>query len=118
MAAAGSADVPQPGGYSLRTFSVPFASHLCPVQKLDAACKSRIRSFGHVQLCGVLHACWQTKESVDGLYLICLLYRDYLCLASAGKVEQVYTIQALIARKSLYVEEVDNNRGWCSAQHT
>jgi hypothetical protein len=43
--------------------------------------------------------------------MICLLYRDVLCLASAAKVEQVYTIQACISRGGVTVEEVDNGRG-------
>ncbi len=73
--------------------------------------KSRIRSFGHVQLCGVLHACWQTKDGVKGSYMVCLLYREWLCLASASKVEQIYTVQACLALHSTSAEEVDNGRG-------
>jgi hypothetical protein len=48
---------------------------------------------------------------VDGQYLICLLYRDFLLLASATKPEQLYTIQACIGLNELRVEEVDNGRG-------
>ena len=80
-------------------------------QRLDAASKNRIRSFGHVQLCGTLHVCWSTKDDVGGRYMICLLYRDVVCLASPAKVEQVYTIQACINLSGVTVEEVDNGRG-------
>ncbi len=66
---------------------------------------------GHVQLCGVLHVCWQTKDGVKGSYMICLLYRDWLYLASAGKSDQIYTIQACIALNKIKVEDVDNGRG-------
>ncbi len=80
-------------------------------QRLDATSKSRIRSFGHVKLCGVLHACWKTTDGVKGSYMVCLLYREWLCLASAAKSDQLYTIQACIALQNIHVEEVDNGRG-------
>lgn len=82
-------------------------------QRLDAASRSRIRSFGHVQLCGALHACWQTKDGVKGNYMVCLLYRGWLCLASASKTDQIYTIQACLALTTVNVEDVDNGRGMC-----
>lgn len=43
--------------------------------------------------------------------MICLLYRDTLCLALAGKVEPIYTIQASINLKNARLEEVDNGKG-------
>jgi len=73
-----------------------------------------IRALGHNQLCGVLHVSWQTKYSVGGQYVVCLLYRHFLVLASANKSEehdQVYRIQACIALNALKVEDVDNGRG-------
>ncbi|KAL1901713.1 hypothetical protein Cpir12675_000220 [Ceratocystis pirilliformis] len=79
--------------------------------RLDAVSKNRIRSFGHIKLCGALHVCWQTKESADGQYMICLLYDDVLCLASASKADQIYCIQACIDLCNLRIEEVDNGRG-------
>ncbi|ROT40036.1 Dbl homology domain-containing protein [Sodiomyces alkalinus F11] len=80
-------------------------------QRIDAASKNRIRSFGHVELCGALYLCWQTKEGVRGQYMVCILYRDVLCLASAGKFEQIYAIEACINLDSIKVEETDNGRG-------
>lgn len=59
----------------------------------------------------MLHVCWQTKDGVRGSYMICLLYRECLCLASAGKPDQIYTIQACLALSSINVEDVDNGRG-------
>ncbi|SPQ18184.1 361aa38e-7d85-4211-88c4-0c911d764b6a [Thermothielavioides terrestris] len=78
--------------------------------QLDAASKNRIRSFGHIRLCGALHVCWQTKEGVDGQYMIALLYREWLCLATAGRVGQIYTIRACIAVANISLEDVDNGR--------
>ncbi|KAL8403654.1 hypothetical protein RB594_008780 [Gaeumannomyces avenae] len=82
-----------------------------PDQRLDAASKNRVRSFGHIQLCGVLHLCWQTKDTVTGQYLICLLYRDWLCIAAAGRADQIYTILLCIELANLKVEDADNGRG-------
>ncbi|KAK0383235.1 hypothetical protein NLU13_9148 [Sarocladium strictum] len=82
-----------------------------PNRKLDSASKNQIRSFGQMQMCGTLHVCWQTKESVEGQYLVCILYRDLLCLATAGKVDPVYTIVACISLAGVRIAEVDNGRG-------
>lgn len=70
-----------------------------------------VRALGHIHLCGVLHVSWQTKDGVDGQYLICLLYRDFLLLAAAAKTEQIYTIVACIGLCEVRIEEVDNGKG-------
>jgi hypothetical protein len=70
-----------------------------------------IRTFGHIHLCGVLHAAWQTRDSVDSQYMITLLYRDCLILATTGKWDQVYTVQATIWLSDIRVEDADNGRG-------
>lgn len=82
-----------------------------PDSKIDAASKNRIRSFGHIELCGVLHASWQTREGVQGQYMVTLLYEDWLCLASASRVDQIYTLQACIPLSHIRIEAVDNGRG-------
>ncbi|KAL2165184.1 hypothetical protein VTH06DRAFT_480 [Thermothelomyces fergusii] len=82
-----------------------------PEQQLDAASKSRIRLFGHVRLCGALHVCWQTRDGVSGQYMVAVLFRDWLCLATAGMSDQIYTIRVCAALGNIRVEEVDNGRG-------
>ncbi|KAL7820389.1 Dbl homology domain-containing protein [Trichoderma aethiopicum] len=72
-----------------------------PDRKLDAVSKRQIRSFGHIRL----------YDGVDGQYFICLLYRDVLCLASAGKVDPIYTIMACINIDGIRIEDIDNGRG-------
>lgn len=62
-------------------------------------------------MCGVLHICWQTRDTVEGYYMICLLYDNVLCLAIAGKIDPIYTVQASIHRGGIKIEEVDNGRG-------
>lgn len=58
--------------------------------------------------------CWQTKDGVSGQYMVALLYGKWLCLATAGKFDQIYTIQACIALTNIKVEDVDNGRGMTS----
>lgn len=43
--------------------------------------------------------------------MISLLYQDVFCLASAGKVDPIYTIMACINLNGAKVEDVDNGRG-------
>ena len=43
--------------------------------------------------------------------MICLLFRDYLILATPGQDEQQYIIQANVALGDARLEEVDNGRG-------
>ncbi|KAG8349933.1 hypothetical protein FVEN_g11897 [Fusarium venenatum] len=82
-----------------------------PNRRLDANSKNQVRSFGHIQLCGVLHICWQTSTGVDGQYMICLLYNDVLCLAGGGRYDPIYTVLACIDIHSTTIEDVDNRRG-------
>ena len=48
---------------------------------------------------------------MNGQYMVALLYREWFCLATASRVDQVYAIQACIALSNVKVEEVDNGRG-------
>ncbi|KAG9238773.1 RhoGEF domain-containing protein [Amylocarpus encephaloides] len=77
----------------------------------ESRSRNTIRSLGRIHLCGVLHISWQTLDGADGQYLISLLYRDFLILASSSKGDQTYTIRACVALHELRVEEVDNGRG-------
>jgi hypothetical protein len=73
--------------------------------------KTTIRSFGQIRLCGALHICWQTRGGVEGQYMVCLLYKECLCLALASKVDQFYIINACIGLNTIKIEEADNGRG-------
>ncbi|KAG4284680.1 hypothetical protein FPRO04_05062 [Fusarium proliferatum] len=53
----------------------------------------------------------QSPAGVDGQYMICLLYKDVLCLASGGKFDPIYTIMACIDVHCSAVEDADNGRG-------
>ena len=73
--------------------------------------KSSVRSLGQVQLCGALHLCWQTRKGVNGQYMVCVLYKDALCLATAEGLDQHYMVQACISLNTVKIEEADNGRG-------
>ncbi|KAF4122586.1 RhoGEF domain [Geosmithia morbida] len=66
------------------------------IKKLDAVARNQIRSYGRIQLCGALHVTWQSGGQVKGQHMICLLYEQVLCLATAGKADPIYTIMACI----------------------
>ncbi|KAF5023930.1 hypothetical protein F66182_4010 [Fusarium sp. NRRL 66182] len=53
----------------------------------------------------------RTEMGFDGQYMICLLYKDVLCLASGGKFDTIYTILACIDVHSVTVEDANNGRG-------
>ncbi|KAF2024193.1 hypothetical protein EK21DRAFT_79214 [Setomelanomma holmii] len=70
------------------------------------------RLLGHVLLCGVLHVAFQTPEPrIKGQYMVCVLYKSCLVLATAGRFHTPYTVVASIGLANASVEESDNGRG-------
>jgi len=43
--------------------------------------------------------------------MVALLYREWLCLATASRTDQIYTIQACVSLSNIKLEEIDNGRG-------
>ncbi|KAF7856018.1 hypothetical protein EAF04_009974 [Stromatinia cepivora] len=93
---------------------------VCPpanVSKPESRSRDKIRTLEQNHLCGVLHACWQTKDTVaghniTGQYFIALLYEKFFVLAQpSGNQDEVYAIQACIPISELSVEDVDNGKG-------
>ncbi|KAF2100309.1 hypothetical protein NA57DRAFT_35935 [Rhizodiscina lignyota] len=66
---------------------------------------------GRVILCGVLHVAFDTKDRVKGQYMICLLYRSCLLLASMKKNNTNYSVFAVVPLRNGVVDESDNARG-------
>src|SRR5690606_39631458 len=42
----------------------------------------RFRLLGRNLMCGVLYVIWQERDSVQGQYMVCLLYKQYLLLCT------------------------------------
>jgi hypothetical protein len=74
-----------------------------------------LRLLGHVLLCGALHVAYSTNDRVKGHYVICVLYRSSLVLASASKAFMSYNVVANIPLLNATLEASDNGRGqYCS----
>jgi hypothetical protein len=69
------------------------------------------RLLGHVLLCGVLHVAYQTPDRIKGSYMVCVLYKSCLVLATASRFHSPYTIVASIGLANASIEETDNGRG-------
>ncbi|KAJ4988871.1 RhoGEF domain-containing protein [Stagonosporopsis vannaccii] len=69
------------------------------------------RLLGHVLLCGTLHVAYQTPERVKGQYMICVLYKSCLVLATASRFCTPYDVVACINLANGSIEEPDNGRG-------
>ncbi|KAF3040591.1 hypothetical protein E8E11_006331 [Didymella keratinophila] len=78
------------------------------------------RLLGHVLLCGALHVAYQTPEWVKGKYMICVLYKSCLVLATTSRFFTPYNVVACISLANGSIEEPDNGRGvQChTASHT
>ncbi|KAF2006591.1 Rho guanyl nucleotide exchange factor [Amniculicola lignicola CBS 123094] len=69
------------------------------------------RLLGHVLVCGVLHVAYHTPERVKGQYMVCVLYKSCLVLATTTRLFTPYTVVASIALANASIEEPDNGRG-------
>jgi hypothetical protein len=69
------------------------------------------RMLGHVLLCGVLHVAYQTPDRIKGSYMVCVLYRSCLVLATASRFHTPFTVVASIGLANASIEDADNGRG-------
>ncbi|KAF1914219.1 hypothetical protein BDU57DRAFT_287388 [Ampelomyces quisqualis] len=70
------------------------------------------RLLGHVLLCGVLYVTFQTPEPrIKGQYMVCVLYKSCLVLATSSRFHTPYTAVASISLANGSIEETDNGRG-------
>ena len=70
-----------------------------------------LRLLGRVVLCGVLHVAWQSRSRVHGAFMVCVLFRSNLVLASAKDSCQTFAVVACIGLESIQVEQADSGRG-------
>ncbi|KAF2864824.1 hypothetical protein BDV95DRAFT_632651 [Massariosphaeria phaeospora] len=69
------------------------------------------RLLGHVLVCGVLHVAYQSPERIKGQYMVCVLYKSCLVLATTNRFYSPYNVVATIALANGSIEESDNGRG-------
>ncbi|KAI9892962.1 MAG: hypothetical protein M1814_000846 [Vezdaea aestivalis] len=70
-----------------------------------------IRLLGHVLLCGALHVAWQGPEVVQGQYLLCILFKSVILIASASKADQKFQILAGMKLADTKMDSTTNGRG-------
>jgi hypothetical protein len=69
------------------------------------------RLLGHVLACGVLHVAYQAPDHIKGQYMVCILYKSCLVLATANRFYTPYNVVATISLANASIEEPDNGRG-------
>ncbi|KAF2714037.1 hypothetical protein K504DRAFT_462484 [Pleomassaria siparia CBS 279.74] len=69
------------------------------------------RLLGHVLACGVLHVAYQTPDHIKGQYMVCVLYKSCLVLATTNRSYTPYNVVASISLANASLEEPDNGRG-------
>ncbi|KAI9817228.1 MAG: hypothetical protein M1827_001341 [Pycnora praestabilis] len=70
-----------------------------------------LRLLGHALLCGVLHVTYQTRNSIRGDYMICVLFKSCLLFASVTDNGSLYAVIATISLGDLRIEPTDNGKG-------
>jgi RhoGEF domain len=75
---------------------------------LEAA---HFRMLGHVLLCGVLHVAYQTSNRVEGGYVLCMMFKDYLLVAAPSTGHSRLDILATIYLSGARVVSTEDGRG-------
>ena len=81
----------------------------------------QFRMLGNVQLCGVLHVAWQTRNSkVDGRYSLCVLFDSSLIIALPAGATSKFEVIAFLHLPDVKFGSASDGRGLqChSAHHT
>src|SRR6202012_5546132 len=72
----------------------------------------QFRMLGSVQLCGVLHVVWQTRNSkADGRYALCVLFRSSLVIALPAGATTKFEVIAFLHLPDIKVESASDGRG-------
>lgn len=66
---------------------------------------------GRVLLCGVLHVAYESSDRVKGQYMICVLYRSCLVLATVSRSLSTYDVVVGVSLANGSIEEADNGKG-------
>lgn len=72
---------------------------------------TQFRMLGHVLLCGVLHVAYQTKDRVEGGYMLCMMFKDYLVIAAPVAEHAKFDIVVIIYLSDAKVVSTEDGRG-------
>ena len=70
-----------------------------------------LRLLGHPVLCGVLYVAHRSTLGMRGDYMLVVLFKSYLLLATLNQVSIKYDITAIISLGDVRLEKTDNGRG-------
>lgn len=76
---------------------------------------SQFRMLGHVLLCGVLHVAYQTNNRVEGGYMLCMMFKDYLVVAAPVAGHAKFDILLTVYLSDAKVVSTEDGRGVLSA---
>lgn len=72
----------------------------------------QFRMLGNVQLCGVLHVTWQTRNGkVDGRYALCVLFESSLIVALPTGATSKFEVIAFLHLPDIKIECASDGRG-------
>ena len=66
---------------------------------------------GHAILCGVLYVAYQSKNDLRGGYMLCVLFKSYLVLATPKPGGMQYSVMAIMSLSDIQIDKPDNGRG-------
>lgn len=72
---------------------------------------SQFRMLGHILLCGVLHVAYQTDNRVQGGYMLCMMFKDYLVVAAPAARNAKFDIVATIYLADANAVSTEDGRG-------
>lgn len=71
-----------------------------------------LRVMGHVSLCGVLYAAYQSSNGdLRGEYMLCALFKSHLLLALPPQKTSNFSVAAVINTSDIQIVDTDNSRG-------
>ncbi|KAF7503112.1 hypothetical protein GJ744_004321 [Endocarpon pusillum] len=77
----------------------------------DALKATQFRMLGHVLLCGVLHVAYQSSHRVEGGYMLCVMFKDYLLVAAPAAGHAKFDIVATIYLSDAKVVSTEDGKG-------
>jgi RhoGEF domain len=75
---------------------------------------TQFRMLGHILLCGVLHVAYQTNNRVEGGYMLCMMFKDYLVVAAPAAGQTKFDILLTVYLSDAKVVSTEDGRGMLS----
>lgn len=73
--------------------------------------QSIYKDLGPLVMCGVLHVTYQTAETTNGEFMVCVLFQRYLLFAKGIDDQRRLEAVACVYLDSLKIDTLQNGRG-------